>query len=84
MNERFMQPDEFKLHRKKKHEEEKAKRRRKRRAKRELAKASKKKVGHPLLKQTKEMQRKAALYRERGVGKRPSRLYIRGPCEGPM
>jgi hypothetical protein len=41
--------------------------------------------GHPLYRHPKaRVQRKARLFRDRGVGKRPSRIYFKDPCKGPM
>ncbi len=41
--------------------------------------------GHPLYRRPKAIiDRKARLFKERGVGKRPSRIYVKDPCKGPM
>jgi len=42
-------------------------------------------VGHPLYrKPTAAAKRKARLFKERGVGKRPSRIYYKDHCKGPV
>lgn len=41
--------------------------------------------GHPLYRKPQnESQRRARQFRERGVGKRPSRVYVKDPCKGPV
>lgn len=84
MNEEFMRPNVLREHRKKKRLEENEAKKTERKAKKELKRTFEKNAGHPLLKQSEERQKDAALYRERGVGKRPSRFFVRSPCDGPM
>lgn len=84
LNEEFMKPSALKEHRRKKRMEMMEQRKKERKADKELRKAFRKKQSHPLLKQSGERQKDAALYRERGVGKRPSRLFVRSPCDGPI
>lgn len=85
MNEEFMRPDLLKQHRRKKRLEGIEYRKKERRAKKEIRKALRRKdYAHPLLKQSGDIQQQAATYRERGVGKRPSRLFTKSPADGPM
>lgn len=84
LNEEFMKPSALKEHRRRKRVEMMEQRKKERKTDKELRKAFRKKQGHPLLKQKGDRQKDAALYRERGVGKRPSRLFVRSPCDGPI